>query len=577
MDMYKDVSDMDDVHRVEKAFSKLESAAAAVIESLSSAEARGRASVVLVRSELNTLRKFLFLIHYRNGGHARQFLESQFDARTAAMVEAYRVQHGLRDARDVWLRNVALLLEDEHWEVRDDERLLWTTRVDYQYNAEKKQLAIYRAPPGVGFVLTENSLGLWEGTSFPAFVREMRPPGTTQGDTHFDWTSVFAVSPRVVVVLRSAFLTKEASLLRQGVPPAQASAHLQMFANQSYFADLPRTPAKTRYCPPLPPGARSFQGYANVADMPADDRRKYEDWTQRFQLCGVPVGSRVHDVFEFAIDSLTTDQAERVNVLMLTHCRETICFLSPAGLLRSIAAFEEDIMLSRPPNKRSYRGLKHQLRVAIEMADAPPATDVALAPADKVAAPAHKASSSPAGSYDLRPSEQNVPHPTSIHSPNAGRTQASYSAPPEQHAAVVSSSVSASPRNSNDGGRGAVSAGAFTKETLPGLRGAFKRKSPRAENPSSPQGHPSAVSLPGGSERDVSSTAGATSPASPHMYDAPESVSASEDEPGPPAQLENTPEDDDTESSSSSSLSESEDEADAAGGLWQSVRGWLPF
>ncbi|EPT00694.1 hypothetical protein FOMPIDRAFT_88051 [Fomitopsis schrenkii] len=147
IDMYKDGADATGVYHIEKAFSKLESDAAPVFRILDAAEKRGRSSVELRRSELNTLRKFLFILHYRRSGHAHQFIEGRFDAATAAMVEAYRLKHGLADARAVWLRNLALLLEDEHWEVANDERLLWTTRMDYELCAYTKQLGLYRAPP----------------------------------------------------------------------------------------------------------------------------------------------------------------------------------------------------------------------------------------------------------------------------------------------------------------------------------------------------------------------------------------------------------------------------------------------
>jgi hypothetical protein len=526
VDMYKDDSDLSDVHRVEKAFSKLESAAALVIEKMCAAEARDRASVVLVRSELNTLRKFLFLIHYRNGGHAQQFLESRFDVQTAAMVEAYRAQHGLRDAREVWLRNLALLLEDEHWEVSYDERLLWTTREDYKLNAQSKQFAIYRAPPGVDFILTENGLGLWEGSFFPAHVLAMHPRGTNQGGTHFDWSTVFAVSPRLVVVLRSALLTMEAMMLRNGVAAAEASAHLRMFANPSYFADLPRTPPVTRYYPPFSPDAWSFKNYASGADMPVQERKKFEDFTQRNKVDGMPLTSRVRDVFEFTIDSMTTDQAERVNVLMLTHCRQTISFLSPAGLLRSVAAFEKDMTLSRPPNKRSYRALKYHLHLAIEMANAPPATDVAPAPVDKVPAPASNAAGPSVGSHDPTSSERNVPRPTCIHSPNTERAHASVS--PLHTAALASPNVSVPPRDSNDSGRRAMPDGLSAKGSLPGLRGAFKRKPPRTESPSLP---PSATYSPAWSGGDVESALVASTPVSPRACKAAESTPTPPPEP----------------------------------------------
>ncbi|KZT73278.1 hypothetical protein DAEQUDRAFT_762206 [Daedalea quercina L-15889] len=74
VDMYKDDADSTDVYRVERALSKLESDAARVFRVLDDAEKQGGSSVELVRSQVNTLRKFLFLTTYRNGVHSQQFL-----------------------------------------------------------------------------------------------------------------------------------------------------------------------------------------------------------------------------------------------------------------------------------------------------------------------------------------------------------------------------------------------------------------------------------------------------------------------------------------------------------------------
>jgi hypothetical protein len=128
IDMYKDDTDPTDVYRIEKNFATLESDAARIINQIDSAIVRGKSSVKISRKEVNVLRKFLFLMHYRNGGHAKQFLTEDFDEMTRLMVDQYRQKHNLRDSWAVWLRNIALLLEDEHWEIPSDERLLFTAQ-----------------------------------------------------------------------------------------------------------------------------------------------------------------------------------------------------------------------------------------------------------------------------------------------------------------------------------------------------------------------------------------------------------------------------------------------------------------
>lgn len=363
VDMYKDSADSTDVYRVEKAFSKLENDAACVLRILDDAEKRSRSSVELVRSQLNTLRKFLFLIHYRNGVHARQYIDGRFDSVSAAMVERYRSEHGLADARAVWLRNVALLLEDEHWEAPTDERLMWTTRTDYKHEAWNMQLGLYRAPPGAEFVLTENGLGLAEGATSPlSSVIDSLLPGANQAPSYFTMTQSFPVTPKLVVILRSTLLTQEALMIQNGTSPEEAKRRIYGdlgFSHTSYFNDLPRTAAKTTYIPRLPADSTDF--VKNPSEMTAEDRRKQEDFDKRGLLNGLPLHSRLRDRFVFAIDNLTQDQAGRVNTLLLTHCKETIAFLTPTGLLKAIDAFERDNKLTRLEKQR-YASLKAKLQ-----------------------------------------------------------------------------------------------------------------------------------------------------------------------------------------------------------------------
>ena len=361
VDLYKDDEDPTDVDRIEKAFSKLESNAARVFQILDDAEKRGRSSVQLDRSQLNCLRKFIFLIHYRNGVHARQFIDSHFDPLTANMVEEYRAKYNLPDTRAVWLRNLALLLEDEHWEAPTDERLMWTTRMDYKMQALDMQLGLYRAPPGTEFVLTENGLGLAEGASTPqSAIHNMMFPNAPRS-SYFTLTQSFPITPKLVIIVRSSLLSQEAVLVQNGMSPDEARRTLYDslgMSNTSYFHDFPRTQTKTTYIPPLP--SDSYEWLKNPVEMTAADRQKMKDYQERGILNGEPLHSRLRDQFIFAIDNLTQEQAERVNVLRLTHCKETISFMTPAALLRSLDAFERDRLLSWEKKSR-YASLKAKL------------------------------------------------------------------------------------------------------------------------------------------------------------------------------------------------------------------------
>ena len=97
------------------------------------------------------------------------------------MVEEHRVEHGLADGHAIWLRNLSLLLEDEHWEAPMNERLIWPTRHDYIEKARHMQREFHLAPLDIDFVLTEHGPGLTAVSVFPmhgwpGYDRDRCPP-----------------------------------------------------------------------------------------------------------------------------------------------------------------------------------------------------------------------------------------------------------------------------------------------------------------------------------------------------------------------------------------------------------------
>jgi hypothetical protein len=347
IDMYKDDTDPTDVYRIEKNFATLESDAARIINQVDSAIVRGKPSVKISRKEVNVLRKFLFLMHYRNGGHAKQFLTEDFDEITRFMVDQYRQKHNLRDSWAVWLRNIAILLEDEHWEIPFDERLLFTAQADYHMEARDMQIGFYAAPKSVPFLLATRSLGLGEG-SVTLFHQMM-----TGGKGFFPLTRTYAVTPRLAIILRSSTMSSEQMALDSGLSPSAAREHRMGMV--SYFETLPRIRAETTYLPPV-----DFSFMQLKTDR---DRKLLEDFVEKGLLGGKHKDSRVRDLFLFHISNMTISQANQVNTLILKHAKETISFTNSDSLLDSVIAFEQDqdIPMSLGFSKDCYTALKVHL------------------------------------------------------------------------------------------------------------------------------------------------------------------------------------------------------------------------
>ncbi|EPT00693.1 hypothetical protein FOMPIDRAFT_88052 [Fomitopsis schrenkii] len=252
------------------------------------------------------------------------------------------------------------------------------------------------------------------------------------GAAHHVLTHSFPITPKLVVILRDRLLTHEAGFIRSGMPAEEARklTHQDLLST-SYFHDLPRTMPTVMHYPPLPPEAFGSNG-ETIEDDWLEEQRNFE--FHGLLPDGQLVASRIRDRLIFDIHNLTEDQAERVNTLLLTHCKETISFRHPTCLLRSIDAFERDTQLTFYGKKR-YASLKTKIIGLSQQATPSVSTS---------GSPVH--SPSPEASTD---SDSPLPTPTSASKlyPGGG----ALTSPP-------------------------ASKGVTLEESLPGLRGAFIRK-----------------------------------------------------------------------------------------------------
>lgn len=362
IDLFKDREE-DDPYSIEECFVTLERQAMVVIKKLEDAPT----SATLTRQEVNTLRKFLFLLGYRNGGRSHKFVGvDTFDAMAREDVEAFRQAHSLKDYRAVWMANTRNILTSEHWEVTTNQDILYPDRVLYMLQMQHTQLGMFKAPDDCPFVLTENGFGLYEGCLVPALTlmgMEVSPD-VPISDTAFPHTHTYVVSPKLVVILRGTHMTQEQFALDRGVPRSQART--EMFGrpiSDSYFADFPRTPAQVTYRPPLSP-------YAIDQFTSLPKPQTLEDSLKPVTLGGQIINRRLGDTLAFQTHPISKSQAQRVNSLVLSGNIGVITFKSPAALLTSIEAVERDRPFPEDPRrgKISFGTIKQQLREVIHTA-----------------------------------------------------------------------------------------------------------------------------------------------------------------------------------------------------------------
>ena len=348
VNMYRDEYHAKDVDHIERAFSRLESDAARIIQKLDKAVEKGQ--VTLPRNEVNTLRKFLFLLDYRNDGRSSQFIDEIFDQGTYDQIKEYQTEHGLKDTKAVWLFNIKNMLDSEHWEIGDNPKIFWADRTDYKHEQQAFQLGFFCTPQGFEFINT-GSMGLFEGSlvinpevrarvdamigtpKWRPGVQGLRAKERLQPQKGIiTLTRSWPLTPRLVVMLRHKFMTQEESCLAHGLRPQSYDLM------PSYYHDFPRKRAIITYIPPLSAATQCMM----AGSQTEEDMKLLREFSEENKLDGQSINARLRDTLKFEISTLNEDQAARVNVLLLTHCVETVNFMNISSLRKSLKRYAAD-------------------------------------------------------------------------------------------------------------------------------------------------------------------------------------------------------------------------------------------
>jgi hypothetical protein len=357
--------DLDEItlgRNVQASSEKLEKSAALILSVLDTARDRGKTSVNWSRAEVNTLRKFLFILSSRNSPRWRRFAHHEEDDNEEddqnvryQEIERFKTRHGLRNARSAWLFSVQHLLETPHWRIPTNDRILEEDRREYGEDMRYRQLAIYETPrqealkdPGYGqlqceFPLTESSLGMNEGTSTlltddgkreqVCFEQKMNLPRPCLSSSHestdkaraLPLAKIYAMSPKLAVVLIHVELTLSDDL----------DNDLVVTSIDSVFVDFKRTPTRVTYRPPLSEIALAFCSKEPSLWTPEDIQRE-SDFRHHQILDDKIVYSRVADGMEIAIHKLPSSSVWAVSQVLWRRCQEWIVTEKADGMMEAM-------------------------------------------------------------------------------------------------------------------------------------------------------------------------------------------------------------------------------------------------
>ncbi|KAG0693697.1 hypothetical protein DFH29DRAFT_816074 [Suillus ampliporus] len=317
---YQDVHNTEDINELEKKLADLESQAASIIMDLHHALPQG--TFTLNRRSLELLRKFLFIMHYRNVSCSRNYFQVDHPDNAGARqwIECFMKAKGIQSPVETWLHVLRYYLDTSHSDIMRDAaelvekygeeglrniitkshippELEFYPAFTYCGQADSYFFSIWEAAEGEDFILTHNSFGLWEGLAggWPGLHR------------------IFVVSPRIAVVLCSVLLHPE------------MKGYVQAGSLKSSLLDTNPAPATPIYA--------SGKTAIHINDADFKSTRSLERYRSSDE------GG--NDRFVSKITKLSRPQTLELNSVVLINLKETgsLTFLSKKSMLRTARAF----------------------------------------------------------------------------------------------------------------------------------------------------------------------------------------------------------------------------------------------
>ncbi|CAB4481612.1 hypothetical protein RhiirA5_448560 [Rhizophagus irregularis] len=340
--MYKDLNNKDVMH-VEERLAKLERRASETIHNIVKAS-RVENQVVLLRRDLGELRKFLFIMNYRNCQRWSQFTDEKFDSITLSMVKTFMQQHNLQKPKEVWLQNISEILDTPHEEVGNNQKIFSIDREDYKQRMIDCFLIIWQAGENDEFIITSNGFGIFEGVS-----------GNMFGAFPFQYAfhSFYVISPKLVLVLCPTVFRKEVG----------ADELYRFFGGQrSIFENVPHPGATPNYVSTgnssrsKPKNEHSHSKFD--ATDPFDLRSRAFDMT----LNSMGIERQWNDTFTFSFVKLDSATVHLVNYILLNETKPdlVLTFLSRPYLYKTIAKYHKKVGV-----QHDFSNLKKKLFIAL--------------------------------------------------------------------------------------------------------------------------------------------------------------------------------------------------------------------
>lgn len=303
-DMYRDFAKAANQHHIEEQLSVLESLAAQITTRIRKEYEAGKQEVWLSRLERDNLRRFLFIMKYRNTGSHKRFYHQTAEDYSGGDKEElvqYMREKGYQKPVDVWLDSIKAILEMEmdperKWIDKLRERMFPADANWAIAHMQMMYLAVCTPSSQDGeFLLTENAYSIYEG---PVSYQVDPNTGESVMKCYTEFHVFAPVSPKLIIVLRSVLLPAPEEDLNDGIREWRAMMY-KMNAGQhnnpseagSSLEDLPIARARNSY-------TRVVNGRETLAD-------------------GEDGSLRANHKFCFRFFPISTEHVNKINCFML--------------------------------------------------------------------------------------------------------------------------------------------------------------------------------------------------------------------------------------------------------------------
>ncbi|RXW18826.1 hypothetical protein EST38_g7029 [Candolleomyces aberdarensis] len=339
MNFYEDASNQENLEHLEKKLSDLEGKAARVIRELHIAAGRqsSNQSFTLPRSDLQLLRKFIFLMHYRSSAIQKTYFQEDHphNARVRQWISHLKQTKGYTTDKEIWLDGLRYYLFTKHSDILNHAKQcpehgpfprIGETDVDipshqwhalaYESFTNNYYLGIWKAHEDSEFVLGRNSYGLWEGTLAGS-------PGLFK---------IYVISPKITMVLKVN--------MSKAFPPG---------FEDSTLSDHPLGFPQTVY----------NRGPHVLRDEHASPKDRSDALQRHLQS-----PNSDNDQFTFRINKLTVDQTYLVNQVVLENLQADglLVFASRDAMLPTAQRYDTPEGPFLKKNRQAIAGLVRCLR-----------------------------------------------------------------------------------------------------------------------------------------------------------------------------------------------------------------------